>query len=216
MIKRAMSVAGILVVVGSLAAPASAQPASAQPAAVTPVSARITSAGGINVVPTPAGLGLGGSTELLQSSCAIGAGCAARTWQKFIGTDANNPDAVITMQSNVGVLPTFRLAQRDQLAVAQQFGTYAANGGFVGSIRLSDWRGLRVLVVSGRFDQTVDDYVQLVQVKQGRRTVMISVNLDNRTSELTMPARASIRNLVIKARTALQQSWRSVPTTVLP
>ncbi len=211
MIKKVISVAGIFVVVGSMAAPASAAPVS-----TAPPTSRITSAGGIDVVPTPYGLGLVGNTELLASSCAIGAGCAARTWQKLIGADANNPDAVITMQSNVGVLPTFRLAQSDQLALAQQFLTYAADGGFVGSIRLQNWQRMRVLVISGRFDQTVDDYVQLVQVRQGRRTVMISVNLDNRTIESTLPAQTSIRRLLIKARAALRQSWRNVPTTVLP
>lgn len=185
----------------------------ATPASLAP---RITSAGGIDVVPTPAGLGLGGLQEQLMSSCDIGSGCAARTWQRLIGSDANNPDAVITMKSNVGILPTQRLAQRDQLALAQQFNTYAANGGFAGYVSLGQRKGLKVLVVSGRFDQTVDDYVQLVQVRRGRRTVMISVNLDNRNAHTTLPSAASIRNLLAKARAALRQPWPTVPPTVLP
>ncbi len=185
-------------------------------AQATPVAPRITSAGGINLVPTPVGLGLGGSQEQLLSSCDIGAGCAARTWQKLIGTDANNPDAVITMKSNVGVLPTLRLAQRDQLALAQQFNTYSANGGFAGDVWISQRKGLRMLAISGRFDQTLDDYVQLVQVRRGKRTVMISVNLDNRNIHTTLPSATSIRNLFAKARAALRQPWTTVPTTVLP
>lgn len=188
----------------------------AQAATPAPAAPRITSAGGINIVPTPAGLGLGGLQEQLLSSCDIGAGCAARTWQQLIGSDANNPDAVITMKGNVGVLPTQRLAQRDQLALAQQFDTYAANGGFAGYVSLGQRKGLRILVISGRFDQTVDDYVQLVQVRRGRRTVMISVNLDNRNVHTTLPSATSIRKLLAKARAALRQSWNEVPPTVLP
>lgn len=177
---------------------------------------RITSEGGINLVPTPRGLGLGGMDEEVESSCAIGYGCAARTWKRLLGADANDPDAVITMRSNVGIIPTLRLAKRDQRALRSQFGTFAANGAFVGQINRRTRGGLGLLTISGRFDQTLDDHVRIVQVRQGTRTVFISVDRDNRTTEGSLPARASVSNLLAKARTALRQSWSRVPTTVLP
>jgi len=181
-----------------------------------PVQPRVTSVGGINLVPTPKGLGLGSLTELTLANCGIGGGCAAREWQRLIGADANDPDQVLTVQSNVGVLPTTRLAKRDMRAVKEQFQTFRANSGFVGSIKQSTSKGITYLKISGRFDQTVDDHVRLVQARQGTRTVLLVVDLDNRLTTGTIPSSASIKALTKKVRTVYPKSWSQVPTTVLP
>lgn len=180
------------------------------------VQPRITSAGGINLVPTPRGLGLGGLTELTLANCGIGAGCAAREWQRLIGPDANDPDQVITVQSNVGILPTTRLAKRDMKAVKEQFQKFRANSGFVGSIKQSTSKGITYLKISGRFDQTVDDHLRLVQARKGTRTVLLTVDLDNRLTTGAIPSSANIKALTKKVRTVYTKNWSQVPTTVLP
>lgn len=204
----------IIVTGGITISPANAVPA-ADPTN-SPNSVRTTTVGGINLVPTPNGFKLGHLTEQLMSECTIGAGCAARTWQRLIGADANDPGSVLVMISNVGILPTVRLAQRDQAAVAQRFNTFKANAAFVGNIKQRQNNGLHILSVSGYFDQTLDDYVRLVQVRKGVRTVYIAVNLDNRNSTAMLPKQASISNLVKKAKAVFQNSWAQVPNTVMP
>lgn len=177
---------------------------------------RITAVGGINLVPTPKGLGLGNLAEETMATCSIGAGCAARQWERLIGANANDPNQVITVQSNVGFLPTTRLAKRDMLATKQQFQTFKANSGFVGSVKQATSGGITFLKISGYFDQTVDDHVRIVQARQGTRTVLMTVNLDNRLTTGKLPAKASIKNLVKKVRAVYSKNWSQVPTTVLP
>ena len=193
-----------------------ALPSTVNAAPVDSVQPRVTSVGGINLVPTPKGLGLGGLTELTLANCGIGSGCAAREWQRLIGSDANDPDQVITVQSNVGILPTTRLAKRDMKAVKEQFQKFRANSGFVGSIKKSTSKGITYLKISGRFDQTVDDHVRIVQARQGTSTVLLAVNLDNRLTTGTLPSSASVKSLTKKVRTVYTKNWSQVPTTVLP
>ncbi len=180
------------------------------------VVSRVTSVGGINLVPTPKGLGLGSLTEETMASCSIGSGCAARSWQRLVGSDANDPNQVIAVQSNVGFLPTTRLAIRDINALKQQFQTFIANSGFVGNIKQATSGGITFLKISGRFDQTVDDHVRIVQARKGNRTVLLAVNLDNRLTTGNLPVKASIKRLVKKVRAVYANNWSQVPTTVLP
>lgn len=191
-------------------------PASALAAGLDPVQNRITSVGGINLVPTPKGLGLGSLTEDTMATCSIGGGCAARAWERLIGPDANDPNQVITVQSNVGFLPTTRLAKRDMKAAKEQFQTFKANSGFTGTIKQKTSGGITFLKISGYFDQTVDDHVRIVQARQGTRTVLLAVNLDNRLTSGNLPKKAGIKYLVKKVRAVYSKNWSQVPTTVLP
>jgi hypothetical protein len=135
--------------VSTLAVVALATPASADPSADGSTT-RITSAGGINIVPTPQRLDLQMSrnNEATTSSCSIGAGCAARTWVRLVGANPNDPDQIVTFQSNVGVLPTTRLAKRNMRALKQRFQTFRANSGFVGDIKQQTTRGIKILTIN--------------------------------------------------------------------
>ncbi len=190
-------------------------PSASQAAAPAPTP-RITSAGAINLVPTPSGLKLGNLTEDTMSSCAIGSGCAARTWERLIGPDANDPNQVLTYQSNVGVLPTVRLARQDMRELSETFRGFIASSGFVGTVKQKTQGSKTILQISGHFDQTLDDWVRIVQVRSGRRTVYIALNLDNRLTPAELPVNASIPAITKKAKAVFKSSWSQVPTTVLP
>ncbi|MEI6623505.1 MAG: hypothetical protein WCP28_16545 [Actinomycetes bacterium] len=185
-------------------------------ASANPTETRVTAVGGINLVPTPSGLGLANMVEQTVAGCSIGAGCAARTWKKLVGPDANNPEQVISYESNVGVLPTVRLARRDQRALKEQFQTFVANSGFKGTISLHTSSSFEALKISGYFDQTLDDHVRLVQVRQGTRTVFIAASLDNRLVQGTLPAKTTVAALAKKAKAVFRASWAQVPSTILP
>lgn len=202
-----------VVSVGVVAALALGQLATSTAATAAPAP-RVTSVGGINLVPTPSGLI--GMQEDIMSTCAIGGGCAARSWSRLVGPDANDPFQIETFQSNVGILPTNRLAHRDMAQLKAQYRTFIANSGFVGSIKQSTSKGLTTLKISGKFDQTIDDYVRIVQVRKGTRTVFISYGLDNRHGDAEPPASVTVNALTKKAKAVFKKNWSKVPHTVLP
>lgn len=208
---------GASVIGASLMGPASAATSPVNtPESSSSTTARITSIGGINLVPTPSGLKLGDLTEDTMASCFIGSGCAARSWTKLVGANANDPDQIVAVDSNVGIVPTKRLATRDMKALKEQFQTFMANSGFVGAVKQTKSAGLVILKIHGKFDQTVDDEVRIVQARQGRRTVYMAVNLDNRVVNGTLPTEASIANMTKKAKKVFTMNWSQVPATVLP
>lgn len=212
---RSVTATAAVLAVGAAIAAGSGVAAATSAAASEPAP-RITSAGGINLVPTPSGLGLGDLSESTMSACAIGSGCAARTWGRLIGPDANNPDQTLVMQSNVAYLPTTRLAKRDIAALKQQFEQFQANSGFAGTVVRKTSDGYDILKISGYFDQTVDDDVRIVQVRKGTMTVSIQITLDSILTEGKLPAATSVKALTKKAKAVFKKSWAQVPTSVLP
>ena len=177
--------------------------ASASPGDVGP-SARITSQGGLNVVPTPSGLGLAlpNSTELLLADCKIGDGCAARDWQ--VDTAGANRRLFV---SNIAWVSSTRLAHRFLLARAQ---TYRASSAFTGTVKVSTSKNLEITKIDGHWYTAP---FRRVLVRDGRRLVLMEVQmLDGQA----IPAKASMANLIKKARQALGKSWQKVTTSALP
>lgn len=169
--------------------------------AAVPESARITDAGGINVVPTPSGLGLGisGADEQLMPDCKIGAACAGRGW---IGTNVLEA----RFQANVGFAPTTRLATRWFKDRAR---TYRLTSNFAGTVELFNKGSKQILKIDGMW---VGNPFRRVMIRQGSKMVLVEALL----ATGPFPAAASMSNLEHKANDALGKSWAEVPTTVLP
>lgn len=110
----------------------------ASPHAAVPVTQGwITHVGGVNVVPTPAGLGLdlSASTEVLLAGCGIRDGCASRAWQ--VDTPGQSRRWFL---ANVAYEPTTLLAHRFLLARAH---TYQVMSAFSGTVNHTKGRHQR-------------------------------------------------------------------------
>lgn len=196
-LRSATVMLGVATLIGSTAiavAPAEATPG--------PVTNRITHAGGINVVPTPSGLGLGvvQGDELLVPDCKIGAACAGRQWSGSSGLFA-------TFWSNVGFAPTERLASR---WLKDRARIYRESKNFVGNVNVSVKGSQQELTVDGLW---VGDPFRKVMIRKGAKMVLVEVLLAPGSS---FPASASMKRLERKASEAFGKSWAQVPTTVLP
>ncbi len=189
-VSRIAAISVALAAVGMLAA---ALPATAQAPAP-----RITSQGGMNLVPTPKGLGFPfkKSDEKLLGYCNIGAGCSSREFA--IDGDGSH------FLGNVGFAPTSYVAHRFLLYRADY---YRHSKLFVGSVKVTTKNKVQYLKLSGTWYGIP---FRRVMARQGRKLVLAEIIVRSDFKQASMSA------LTSKAKTPLKQSWAKVVTTVLP
>lgn len=169
-----------------------------------PVGRRITHEGGMNVVPTPVGLGLGlfDSNEELYPYCHLPSNCAVRVWNKYPG-----PLGYLGTQfeGDVGVAPTRRLANRWLRNIAR---TYRISDMFSGTVSLHSGGHRDVLVIDGKWGIS---NLRRVDMRQGQKLVTVQIQ-----SADQLPGHATVSALRHKARHSLAMCWLHVPQLVMP
>ena len=173
------------------------------------LSSRTSTTGGMNLVPTPSGLGLGTMNQLDTTICDIGSGCAGGAWAgEFVGAGTVAvPEIQSMFISAVGIAPTNGLANRDQTAATNQL-NYELNGtigngtninavtkDFNGTVTRGVVNGLDVLAAEGTNcsfvgSTCVNDtgatgesgQFRFVEVRKGAKLVTINLNVSQNVS----------------------------------